>query len=307
MTDRVSPELVELASKPSRTRAWILATRTRTLTLSIAPVAVGASIAWAETGRLRWSPVLVAALAAALIQIGTNLYNDAADHRRGADGPARVGPLRVTAQGLLGAAEVSLAAMLSFAGAAAAGTYLAAVGGWPILALGLVSIACGLAYSGGPRPIAYTPFGEAFALVFFGVAAVGGTYWLAAGAIAPAPIVAGLAMGLFAAAVLLVNNHRDREEDARVGRRTLAIAIGGTATRWLYATLMLLPFALVFPLVRLLTDAHVWTALIAAPLALIMIARFVREPPGQGFNQILAQTAQTQSVYAVLLCLGAVV
>ena len=307
MTDRASAETVDIVLKPSQIRVWIMALRPRTLSLSIAPVAVGAAIAWADAGRLRWSAVLVAALAAALIQIGTNLYNDAADHRRGADGPARVGPARVTAQGLLGAAEVSRAAFLCFTGAAAAGTYLAAVGGWPILALGLVSIACGLAYSGGPRPIAYTPFGEAFALVFFGIAAVGGTYWLAAGAIGPAPIVAGLAVGLFAAAVLLVNNHRDRQEDARVGRRTLAIAIGGTATHWLYATLMLLPFVLVFPLARLLTDVHVGIALIAAPLALIMVVRFVREPPGSGFNDILAQTAQTQSVYALLLCLGAVV
>jgi 1,4-dihydroxy-2-naphthoate octaprenyltransferase len=307
MTDRVSTELAGTASRPSQTSAWILATRTRTLSLSIAPVAVGASIAWADTERLRWSPVVVAALAAALIQIGTNLYNDAADHRRGADGPARVGPLRVTAQGLLGVTEVGRAAFLCFAGAAAAGTYLAAVGGWPILALGLVSIACGLAYSGGPRPIAYTPFGEAFALTFFGIAAVGGTYWLAAGAIGPAPVVAGVAVGLFAAAVLLVNNHRDRQEDARVGRRTLAIAIGGKSTHWLYATLMLLPFVLVFPLAWLLTDVHVWIALIAAPLALVMTVRFVREPPGPGFNDILAQTAQTQTVYVVLLCLGALV
>ena len=307
MTDRISADLVNLAPQPSQTRAWILATRTRTLSLSIAPVAVGASVAWADTGHMRWSPVLVAALAAALIQIGTNLYNDAADHRRGADGPARVGPLRVTAQGLLGATEVSRAAFLCFFAAAAAGTYLAAVGGWPILVLGLVSIACGLAYSGGPRPIAYTPFGEAFALAFFGIAAVSGTYWLAAGAIGPAPIVAGVALGLFAAAVLLVNNHRDREEDARVGRRTLAIAIGGKLTRWLYATLMLLPFVLAFPLAWLLPDVHVWIALIAAPLALVMAVRFIREPPGPGFNDILAQTAQTQTVYAVLLCLGAVV
>ncbi len=284
-----------------------MAIRPRTLSLSIAPVAVGAAIAWADVGRLRWSTVLVAALAAALIQIGTNLYNDAADHRRGADGPARVGPARVTALGLLAATEVNRAAFLCFVAAAAAGSYLVLLGGWPILTLGLLSIACGFAYSGGPWPIAYTPLGEVFVLVFFGIAAVSGTYWLAVGAIAPSPVVAGVAIGLFAAAVLLVNNHRDRDEDARAGRRTLSIAIGGSATRWLYAVLMLLPFLLVLPLARLLMDTHIWIALIAAPLALVTIARFVREPPGPGFNQILAQTAQTQAVYAALLCLGATV
>lgn len=307
MAGRVSAESVDAASKPSQARVWIMATRPRTLSLSIAPVAVGASIAWADAGRLRWSAVLVAALAAALIQVATNLFNDAADHHRGADGPARLGPLRVTAQGLLGAAEVNRAAFLCFAGAAAAGSYLVFVGGLPILALGLLSIACGLAYSGGPQPIAYTPLGEAFVLLFFGIAAVGGTYWLAAGTLGAAAVVAGLAMGLFAAAVLLVNNHRDRVEDARVGRRTLAIAVGGTATHWLYATLMLAPFVLILPLARLLTDAHVWIALMTAPMALVMVARFVREPPGPGLNKILAQTAQTQAMYAALLCLGAIV
>jgi 1,4-dihydroxy-2-naphthoate octaprenyltransferase len=181
------------------------------------------------------------------------------------------------------------------------------LGGWPILVLGLLSIACGFAYSGGPWPISYTPFGEAFVLVFFGVAAVSGVYWLATGAIGPSPVVAGVAMGLFAAAVLLVNNHRDRDEDGRAGRRTLSIAIGGNATCWLYAALMLLPFVLVLPLARLLMGTHIWIALVAAPLALVTIARFVRERPGPGFNQILAQTAQTQAAYAALLCLGVIV
>ena len=280
--------------------------RPQTLSVSTAPVAVGAAIAGANVGPVHWLAALVAALAAALIQIGTNLHNDAADYHRGADGPARVGPPRVTVQGLISAAEVDGAALLCFVGAAAAGSYLVLVGGWPILC----SASCRLGSVGpiraGRGRIAYTPLGEVFVLVFFGLVAVGGTYWLVAGAFGLAPVWAGVAMGLFGAAVLLVNNHRDREEDARVGRWTLAIAIGEGATRWLYSALMLAPFVLIAPLSRLLPSSHLWLALMAAPLALVMVARFVKEPPGRGFNTILAQTAQTQMVFAMLLCIGAI-
>jgi len=266
---------------------------------------VGTATAWEHTGHLRWSVALVTALAAVLIQIGTNLYNDAADYHRGGDGPARVGPPRVTAQGLLGAFEVIRAALLCFVAAAVAGSYLSVIGGWPILVLGLLSIACGWAYSGGPVPIAYTPLGELFVVVFFGLVAVGGTYWLVAGAFALPPVVAGLMMGSFAAAVLLVNNHRDRDEDARVGRRTLAIAIGTKATRWLFAALMVAPFVLLAPFSCLSPNAQIWTAFLAVPVALAVIRQFVTEPPGPGLNLILVRTVQTQMIFAVLLTIGA--
>jgi 1,4-dihydroxy-2-naphthoate octaprenyltransferase len=298
--------MTEAAAFRPRAFAWILAARPGTLSLSLSPVAAGAAIAWAETHRLRWPAVLVAGLAAALIQIGTNLHNDAADFRRGGDGPARLGPARATASGLLSAEDVSRGALVCFAVAAAAGFYLAAVGGWPILLIGLVSIACGLAYSSGPCPIAYTPFGELFVLAFFGLAAVGGVGWLACGRIGLASLVAGAALGLFAAAVLLVNNHRDRVEDARVGRHTLAIAIGPEASRWLYASLMLSPFALLVPLARLLPDANVAPALLSLPLALLAVVRFFREPAGPGLNAQLGLTAHVQLAFALLICIGAV-
>ena len=301
------PPLGEAAPVLSRTRIWIQGSRPRTLSLSLTPVAVGAAIAWAEAARPRWFPVVVAALAAGLIQVATNLHNDAADFRRGGDTSARVGPKRVAAGGLVSAADVSRAALLCFVGAAAMGAYLAWVGGWPIVVLGLAAIASGWAYSGGPAPISYTPLGELFVLVFFGLAAVGGTYWLAASAVSLAALVAGGALGGFAAAVLLVNNHRDRDEDGHVGRRTLAIALGVEATKRLYAALMLAPFILLAPLSRLLPSSHVAAALISAPFAILMIARLFREPPGPGLNAILAETAQVQIGFAALLCLGILV
>jgi 1,4-dihydroxy-2-naphthoate octaprenyltransferase len=286
-------------------KIWLLASRPRTLTLSLAPVAVGAALAFAEKGALRWGAVLVALLAAAAIQVGTNLHNDAADARRGGDGPERLGPKRVTAAGLLDAATVEKGAAACFAAAVLGGLYLVAVGGWPILSLGLVSILCGWLYSSGPAPISATPFGELFVIAFFGLGATCGTFFLAAGRLDPSAVFAGVALGFFAAAVLLVNNHRDRIEDRRNGRRTLAILLGPRASAMLYVGLMLAPFLFLFPIAALLPSHHALAALAAAPMALWLSLRFFREKPGPGFNLVLAQTAQCQAMFALLLCLGA--
>jgi 1,4-dihydroxy-2-naphthoate polyprenyltransferase len=289
-----------------RLSSWIMATRPRTLSLSMTPVAVGAALAWAEQRNVHWMAVFVALVGSMSIQIATNLHNDAIDSERGGDGPDRVGPRRATASGLLEANTVKRAAALCFALAALTGLYLVFIGGWPILLLGAVSILSGWAYTGGPMPIAYTPLGELFVVAFFGVGAVGGTYWLCTGHLDDVAIVGGLEIGLFAAAVLMVNNHRDVEADARAGRKTLAIRAGRRVTVWIYACLMLLPFALLSLLGDDVTHGHVWPALIALPLAMILIQRFAREPPGRGFNRILAQTAQIQFMFGLLLCLGLV-
>jgi len=283
---------------------WVLAARPRTLSLSMAPVAVGATLAWAAEHKVAWAAVLAALVGSMLIQIATNLHNDAADAERGGDGADRVGPLRATAAGLLAGGAVKRGALLCFALAALAGVYLVAVGGWPILLLGLASIASGWAYTGGPRPIAYSPLGEVFVIAFFGVGAVGGTYWLCTLQFSAAALAGGLACGLFAAAVLLVNNQRDRESDARAGRLTLPMAIGARATHWLYGAFMLLPFAVLPLLARALPRGEVWLALIAIVPAMALIARFAREPRGLGFNAILVHTAQVQLLYALLLCGG---
>jgi 1,4-dihydroxy-2-naphthoate octaprenyltransferase len=240
------------------------------------------------------------------IQICSNLYNDVADHERGGDGPDRLGPLRVTAAGLLSPAQVRRGAMISTVVAALAGLALIYVGGWPILVLGILSLVAGWAYTGGPVPIAYTPFGEVFVLVFFGLGAVAGTTWLHTAVLSGAALLAGSATGLFAAAVLLVNNHRDAVADARVGRRTLAILAGPRGTQALYALLMIAPFALLPLLDARLPKAHAWLAFGALPLAVLMVRRFIRQPPGPGFNRILGQTAQVQLAFGVLLSLGLV-
>ena len=285
---------------------WIMAARPRTLSLSMTPVAVGAALAWAMQRELPW-PVVIAALAGSMfIQLGTNLHNDAADSERGGDGLDRIGPPRVTAMGLLDGSAVKRGAYVCFIAVAFMGLYLVWIGGWPIFLLGLLSILAGWSYTGGPRPIAYTPLGEVFVVAFFGIGAVGGTYWLCTQTLEPVAIEAGIAVGLLAGAVLLVNNYRDTEADTRVGRRTLAIVAGPTVSAWIYAGLMLFPFALLFPIGQDLTHGHVWPALIALPFAAAMIHCFISAPRDRGFNRILVRTVLTQLLFGVLLAAGLV-
>ena len=286
--------------------SWLMAARPRTLSLSITPVAVGAALAWAVDRQIHWPAVLAALVASAFIQLGTNMHNDAVDSERGGDGPDRIGPMRVTAMGLLSGRSVKHGACTCFAVAALMGLYLIAVGGWPILLLGLASIASGWAYTGGPWPIAYTPLGELFVIAFFGVGAVGGTYWLCVGNLGAPVLASGLALGLMTGAVLLVNNFRDVEADVRVGRRTLAIVAGPPGTAWIYAAMMLLPYVLLLPIGRALPHGHPWPALIALPPTLALIYRFMREPFGQGFNRILVWTVQIQLLFSLLLAAGLV-
>jgi 1,4-dihydroxy-2-naphthoate octaprenyltransferase len=281
-----------------------MAARPRTLSLSVTPVAVGAALAWALRGQIHWAAVLAALIGSMCIQLGTNLHNDAVDSERGGDGPDRVGPLRVTASGLLSARAVKRGAAACFAAAALMGLYLIAVGGWPILLLGILSIVSGWAYTGGPWPIAYTPLGELFVIAFFGVGAVAGTYWLCTAYLGMPALAAGFALGLITGAVLLVNNFRDREADARVGRRTLAILAGRQGTIWIFGGLMLLPYAALLPVAQALPGRHVWLALVALPPTLALIYRFAHEPPGRGFNRILVSTVRIQMLFSLLLAAG---
>lgn len=283
---------------------WLMAIRPRTLSLSAVPVAVGSAAAWSLDGHISWLVMPLALVGAIAIQIFSNLYNDVADHERGADGPDRTGPLRVTASGLLTPAQTKRGAQVCALVAAIAGLILVWMGGWPILLLGLASLVAAWAYTGGPVPIAYTPLGEVFVLLFFGLGAVGGTAWLHMGRLSAGSLLAGLAVGAFGAAVLMVNNYRDIAADTRAGRRTLAICAGRQMSKWLYAGMMLAPFFLLLPLGAALPGGNPWVAWGAVPLAALMILRFWREPPGPAFNRILGQTAQVQLVYGVLLCAG---
>lgn len=293
------------AVRPSSWQAWWLALRPKTLSVSIAPVLVGSALAVAESGDWVAWPALVAALAAILIQIGTNLHNDVADFERGADTPERLGPPRATAMGWLPAAAVRRAAWVSFALAFLLGVALVARGGWPIVVIGLCSLAAGWAYTGGPRPVAYSPLGEVFVLAFFGLAAVGGSYYLQTLSLSAAAVVAALMLGAFAAAVISVNNTRDLATDARAGKRTLAVHLGRAGMDRVYAAELALPFALL-PVLAPLAGAWLLLPGLATVPAYRLWRRFREQPAGAGFNELLAATARLQAVFAALLALALV-
>jgi 1,4-dihydroxy-2-naphthoate octaprenyltransferase len=224
-------------SRVDRALLWVRGARPRTLFISLAPILVGFAQASTLTDNLAVLPVFAAAIAALAIQIATNLANDAADGARGGDGPGRLGPERLTGAGLMPAATVAAGALAATLVAVLFGAVAIWHGGWPILAIGVAALLAGWGYSYGPRPISASPLGEVFVVLFFGVAAVVGTVWLGAGRVDATTLVLGVAIGLPAAAVLTANNHRDRIEDARNGRRTLAILIGEKRTVALYKAL----------------------------------------------------------------------
>lgn len=284
---------------------WFIAIRPKTLSLGVVPVLVGSALGWSESGTISWIVMAAALLVAILIQIGTNLHNDAADFERGADdSTTRLGPLRATAEGWLTATQVRRAAVLSFALAFITGCSLILVGGWPILMVGVICIAAGYAYTGGPKPIAYVGLGELFVFLFFGLVAVGGTYYLQTGHLSLSALVAGTLIGLPAAAVLVVNNYRDLENDRQAGKNTLAVRLGRRATQAEYTLLMLGPFLLV-PLIPAVRGSRWWLAmpLLLLPWAIVLVSRFLKDPPGPAFNRLLAATAQFQLGLGLLLCL----
>ena len=282
--------------------AWFLACRPKTLSVSLSPVLVGTAVAWHDSHRILWLPFLAAILGAAFIQIGTNLFNDVGDFLRGTDTPDRLGPRRATAEGWLTPGTVQAGAWFSFALAFLCGVYLVWHGGWPIVAIGLASLSAGWAYTGGPKPIAYGPLGELFVFLFFGLVAVGGSYYLQTLRLTFSALLTATLVGIHAAAVITVNNYRDRDGDQKNGKNTLVVRMGRPATKRFYAAQMLAPYALL-PLFSGLG----WLAalpLLSLPLALSLIRRFCCETPGPIFNQILAATAGLQFTFALLLSIA---
>ena len=246
--------------------------------------------------------LVVALLCSALIQIGTNLQNDVGDFRRGADRHGRHGPPRATTLGWLSPRQVQTAATMSFVLAIFSGAYLVWVGGLPILYIGLASVVAGAAYTSGPLPIAYSPLGELFVLVFFGVIAVSGSYYLQVSGVSSDALIAGALVGMLAAAVLVVNNTRDIDSDGRAGKRTLAVRLGPRFARIEYVALVLAPFAAA----PALGGEYAWLPLLLLPRALGLARRFWRETPGPAMNSLLADTVQLEVGFGALLCLAAV-
>lgn len=288
---------------PSRLRAWIQASRPKTLTAAVTPVVVGTAIALAN-GAFKPLPALAALYCATAIQIGTNIFNDVMDFERGTDTHERMGPLRVTQAGWLPPAQVRRGAMVVFTSAGMVGLYLIYVGGWPVLLLGAASILAGLAYTAGPSPLAYSGFGDLFVMLFFGFAAVGGSVYVQLKVLPASTWFAAGAVGSTITALLGVNNIRDIDTDRRAGRRTIPVIIGRQGAISEYAILLSTSFLL--PAIAALggwAPMGVLLSWLAIPLAVMAFRKLVRTE-GKALNNVLADTARLVLVHGLLLAVG---
>jgi len=284
-------------------KAWVLAIRPKTLTAALVPVSVGTGLAFGA-GVGRWLPAIAALLGALLIQIGTNLTNDYYDFKKGADTAERLGPVRVTQSGLIAPRTVLAGALGCFGLAILIGIYLVWVGGWPIVAIGLTSVLCGYAYTGGPLPLAYHGLGDVFVFVFFGLVAVTGTYYVQALTVSPAAWWASIPVGALGTALLVVNNLRDAHTDVKAHKRTLVVRLGTGAGKAEYLVLLAASFATPFILYGLgLASAWVFLALLSLPLAVGPL-RLVLRAQGVALNVALGGTARLQLVFGLLFALG---
>jgi 1,4-dihydroxy-2-naphthoate octaprenyltransferase len=288
----------------------MVAARPRSLLVALSPVLVGAALGYARTGRLDAVAALLVLGAALLMQVITNLQNDVGYTVRGgenstAHGQARTGLPRATAHGWLSVHQVRLGIVAAALVAVALGLALVAWRGWPVLAIGSASLLAALAYMGGPRPIAYTPFGELTVFVFFGLVAVLGTDWVLTGSVGAVSVLAAVAIGALAAAALAVNNHRDIAHDRAVGRQTFAVLAGPVGSQRLYTALLLGPYALLPVMALLAHNAALLLPLVLVPGALRLRASFLHCPPGVAFNGVLFRTFQLELAYAGLLAAGA--
>lgn len=303
----IAPPPSALNIAPGSAAAWLVALRPKTFWIAVTPVLVGTSVALAETGRFDLVIALLTLAGSILMQVITNLQNDVGYTTRRAERSNRNGLPRATSHGWLTVTQVRVAMVVAVAAAMAAGLPLIWLGGWPILALGLGSIGAAYLYMGGPRPIAYTPLGELAVLVFFGWVAVGGTYYLQAGSVSWMAMAAGAALGLLAAAVLAVNNYRDRAHDAEVGRRTLAVALGPRSFERVYAGMMLLPFVLVGVVAASDSGRLPLLIVLAVLPAALSLARALPRSRGAEFNALLFSTVKLELLFGILLTAGALI
>ncbi len=291
-------------TRPSGVRIWLMAARLRTLPAAVAPVLVGTALAGYlhVFHPLRFAAALIGAM---FIQIGTNLSNDYSDARRGADTEDRLGPVRVTAGGLVPLRQVLIATYLTFGVAVLAGVYLIVVAGWQLLLVGAASILAGVLYTGGPRPYGYEGLGELFVFLFFGIVAVAGSFFVQVRHLDWEAFALAVPVGLIAAGLLVVNNVRDIDTDRRAGKRTLAVRLGRARTRVLFAVIIFLAYLLT-PVTWIFGPLTAWLLLpwLTLPLAARVVAIVRQRVDGASLNGALARTGMLQLIFCALLAAG---
>jgi len=288
----------------SRARAWLLALRVPTLVAALVPVLVGSAVA-ARQGFFRAAPALAALLGALLIQVGTNFANDLYDHAKGADHAGRVGFPRVLAAGWLRPDEVRRAMLLAFGGATLAGLYLAVVAGWPVVLIGLASIAAGIGYTAGRWALGYIGLGDAAVFLFFGFIAVAGTYYVQARSLSPLALAAAIPVGALCTNILVVNNVRDMDSDRVSGKRTLAVLLGRTAGVIEYTLLIALAYGVPVLLWRAgELGPSVLLPVLTLPMAVLLLRGVATRRDGPSLNAALVGTARLHAIFGALFALG---
>ncbi len=290
-------------SSPTAFSIWFSALRPRTLPAAIAPVLVGTAFA-AHEGKLVWPAALACLGFALLIQIGTNFANDYYDFIKGADTAERVGPSRAVASGLVAPATMKRVMIVVFAAAFLVGLSLLPYGGWPLLVIGVTSILCGVAYTGGPYPLGYNGLGDLFVFIFFGLVAVCATYFVQAGAVTLPVVLASAAIGALAANILVLNNYRDVETDANAGKRTLVVRWGRGFAQAQFAASLALAFAV--PVALKLRGAG-WWVLLPLALAPMGVGQFIRMRKSTTATELivlLGESGKLLALYAVALSAG---
>ncbi|WP_299025274.1 1,4-dihydroxy-2-naphthoate polyprenyltransferase [uncultured Thermanaerothrix sp.] len=295
----------QIAPQISPWRAWILAARPKTLPAAASPVIAATALAWAE-GHFHWGAALAALTGALLLQIGANLANDYFDYQKGVDTVGRLGPLRVTQAGLLKPHHVLAGTLVVFGLASLIGVYLIALAGWPVALIGLASILAALAYTGGPRPYGYSGWGEVAVFLFFGLAAVVGTYYIQARQVSAGAVALSIPIGLLIVNILVVNNLRDIPTDRATGKHTLAVRYGETWTRCEYLALLITTYlvSILASVVGILPLGGM-LALASLPLA-IRVTQGVWLNQGRALNRSLAESARLVLVFSLLFSLGVV-
>ena len=283
--------------------AWMLAISPRTLPAAAAGVVMGAALSW-QGGYFRLDAVLVCLFTALLLQIGSNLANDVFDFERGTDTAERLGPTRVTQAGILTPRQVKIGMAVVFSLAGLSGLYLAWLGGWVIIILGIAAIISAIAYTGGPFPIGYHGLGDIFVFIFFGLASVAGTYYIQAGFVSPVVWWMTIPPGLIITAILVVNNLRDLENDRKAGKHTMAVRLGEKGTKIQYVICIVVAYLFLFPVAFAgLIPWTAFTAWLSLPLA-IQGTKVVLTQNGRPLNAALAKTGQTALVFSLLFWLG---
>lgn len=283
---------------------WLLAFRPKTLTAALVPVLAATAMAWSTRTPMNWWVLVCALMSSILIQIGTNLVNDGMDFKKGADTEKRLGPKRVTQSGDFTFKTVMTAAAVSFALSIVFGIPLVYWGGWPIVIIGLFSVAMGYAYTSGPMPLAYHGLGDLFVVLFFGVVAVLGMEYLYLHLFSIKGIVLGLQIGLLSAVLIAINNIRDMDNDAQVNKKTLAVRLGLHRSRWLLASYVLVPFLLLFYWAM---NGYFWVFLlpwILIPKAYKLLKQVFQTKPGVEYNKYLGEAAMLHLFFGVFICLG---